>query len=198
MESTVAPGAGRAVDAPTIAEAFRRTVAAYRGRVAIRTLGGAEEWTWGELQDRVDAVAGGLAMFGLGHGDTMAILLVNRPEFHIVDLAAVTLGATPFSIYQTDAPSQIEYVVADAGARVIVTEQAFVDRVLTARASLPELEHVIVIDGTPPDGCLALDDVEGTNPSFDAEAHWRAVSPDDVLTLIYTSGTTGPPKGVQL
>jgi long-subunit acyl-CoA synthetase (AMP-forming) len=196
--STVTPTAGRGVDAPTIAEAFRRTVVAHRERVAIRTLGDAQTWTWGELQERVDAVAGGLAMLGLGHGAAMAIMLVNRPEFHVVDLAATTLGATPFSLYQTSAPNQIAHVVADAGARIIVTEQAFLANVLEARASLPGLEHVIVIDGDAPEGCLELVDVEGTNPSFDAEAHWRSVSPDDVLTLIYTSGTTGPPKGVQL
>jgi long-chain acyl-CoA synthetase len=199
MESSmVAPAAGRGVDAPTIAEAFRRTVVARRDQVAIRTFDDAETWTWGELQERVDAVAGGLAMLGVCHGATMAIMLVNRPEFHIIDLAATTLGATPFSIYQTSAPNQIVHVIADAGARIIVTEQAFLRGVLEARESLPELEHVIVIDGVAPGGCLDLIDVEGTNPSFDAEAHWRAVSPDDVLTLIYTSGTTGPPKGVQL
>jgi long-chain acyl-CoA synthetase len=196
--STATPAAGRGVDAPTIAEAFRRTVAAHRDRVAIRTLAGAQQWTWGELQERVDALAGGLAMLGLGHGDTMAILLVNRPEFHVVDLAATTLGATPFSIYETYPTNQIEHVVADAEARFIVTEQAFLANVLAARASLPCLEHVIVIDGEAPAGCLGIDEVEYTNPSFDAEAHWRSVSPDDVVTLIYTSGTTGPPKGVQL
>jgi len=196
--STVTPAVGRGVDAPTIAEAFRRTVSTHRETIAIRTLGDAQTWTWGELQDRVDAVAGGLAQLGLRHGDTIAMLLVNRPEFHIVDLAATTLGATPFSIYEAYAPHQIEHVIADAGARVVVTEQAFLDGVLTARAALPALEHVIVVDGAAPAGCLELVDVEGTNPSFDAEAHWRAVRPDDILTIIYTSGTTGPPKGVQL
>ncbi len=199
MESgTVTPEAGRGVDAPTIAEAFRRTVAAHRDAVAIRTYGDRETWTWGQLEERVDALAGGLATLGLEHGDTMAIMLVNRPEFHIVDLAATTLGVAPFSLYPTDAPAQVEHVVADAGARIVVTEQRFLDVVLAARDALPEVEHVVVIDGESPEGCLDLADVEGANPSFDAEAHWRAVSPDDVLTLIYTSGTTGPPKGVQL
>ncbi|HWI08335.1 MAG TPA: AMP-dependent synthetase/ligase [Solirubrobacteraceae bacterium] len=196
--STVTPAADRAVHAPTIAEAFRRTVAAHPDRAAIRTLGGAATWTWSELRERVDAFAGGLVNLGLGHGDAMAIMLANRPEFHVVDLAAVTLGATPFSLYGTYAADEIEYVMADAGARIIVTEQAFVGSVLAARPSLPCLEHVIVIDGTAPGGCLDLADVEGANPSFDAEAHWRSVSPGDVLTLIYTSGTTGPPKGVQI
>ena len=198
MSIAASPASGPGVEAPTIAEAFRRTVAAHRDRVAVRTLGDAQQWTWGELQERVDAFAGGLAKLGLRHGDTMAIMLVNRPEFHVVDLAATTLGATPFSVYQSYAPNQIAYIVADAKARIIVTEQAFVDLVRAARPFLPALEHVIVIDGEAPAGYLDFADVQGSNPSFDAEAHWRAVSPDDVLTLIYTSGTTGPPKGVQL
>ena len=199
MTSTTAtPASGPGVDAPTIAEAFRRTVVAHRDRVAVRTLGDAQQWTWGELQERVDAFAGGLAKLGLRHGDTMAIMLLNRPEFYVVDLAATTLGATPFSVYQSYAPNQIAYIVADAKARIIVTEQAFLELVRAARPFLPALEHVIVVDGDAPAGCLDLADVQGSNPSFDAEAHWRSVRPDDVLTLIYTSGTTGPPKGVQL
>src|SRR6185295_19530240 len=103
--STATPAAGRGLDAPTVAEAFRRTVAAHRDRIAVRTFGDADEWTWGQVEDRVDAIAGGLAKLGMRHGDTMGIMLVNRPEFHIVDLAATTLGATPFSIYPTSVAS---------------------------------------------------------------------------------------------
>ena len=69
---------------------------------------------------------------------------------------------------------------------------------LEARRELPELEHVIVIDGEAPAGTLALSEVEGSNPGFDVEASVAQIEPTDVLTLIYTSGTTGPPKGVQL
>ena len=98
------------------------------------------------------------------------------------------LGATPFSIYNTYTPEQIQYQVNDAEARIVVTEQAFADRV----RALDGVEHLIVVD----DGRT---DVEQHAPqSFDFEAAWRAVEPDDLLTLIYTSGTTGPPKGVQL
>ena len=64
-------------------------------------------------------------------------MLINRPEFHVADIAAMTLGATPFSIYQTYAPNQIQYVIEDAGAKVIVTEQAFLENVLEARKDLP-------------------------------------------------------------
>jgi long-chain acyl-CoA synthetase len=153
--------------------------------------------TWSELLERVDAVAGGLASLGVARGDTVALMLSNRPEFHIADLAAVTLGATPFSIYTTYPAEEIEYLINDADTRVAIIEQAFLDVFLAARRNLPQLEHVIVIDGAAPEGTLALEEVEGSNPHFDP-ASLPPVDPGDVLTLIYTSGTTGPPKGVQL
>ena len=98
----------------------------------------------------------------------------------------MTLGATPFSIYVTFSPEQIAYVVGDAEAKVALIEAQFAES-LRRGARPPALEHVLVLeDGWPED------------PGFDAEPHWRAVEPEDLVTLIYTSGTTGPPKGVQL
>ena len=185
-------------DAATLAEAFRITAADRDGEVAIRTKEDAFTITWGELRERVDAVAGGLAELGLRRGETLALMLSNRPEFHLCDLAAMMLGATPFSIYTSYTPEQIRYVVGDAAAKMLICEQAFLPRVLEARKELPGLEHVIVVDGEAPAGTLALSDVEGANPDFDVEASVAALQPSDILTLIYTSGTTGPPKGVQL
>ena len=187
-----------ALDAATVAEAFRVTAAERAGDVAIRTRGDAFTITWEELRERVDALAGGLAKLGVRRGETIALMLSNCPEFHLCDLAAMMLGATPFSIYNTYAPDQIQFVVADADAKVLICEQQFLPRVLEAREQLPHLEHLIVVDGHAPQGTVALSDVEGTNPGFDVEASVAQLEPSDVLTLIYTSGTTGPPKGVQL
>src|SRR3712207_4058693 len=114
-------------------------------------------------------------------------MLTNRPEFHLVDLAATTLGATPFSIYATYTPEQIQYVVSDAEAKIIVTEPAFLDQVLAARKDLPGVEHVILIEGDG-EGCTPISDVEGSDPDFDAEAAVKAVEADDILTLIYKIG----------
>ena len=126
-------------------------------------------------------------------------MLTNRPEFHFVDSAALHLGATPFSIYNTYTAEQIEYLVGDAGAKILVTEKAFLETILAVRSAVPAIEHVIVVDGDGSDDTLTLAGVEEKgDPGFDFEAAWRAVGPDDLLTLIYTSGTTGPPKGVQL
>ena len=199
MESSpTLASAGRAVDAPTLNEAVRRTAADHPDIVAVRTPDDSVSLTWSELLSRVDAIAGGLAKLGVGRGDCVAIMLSNRPEFHLVDLAAVMIGATPFSIYVTYPAQEIEYLIADSQASVLIVEQAFLPSVLQARDNLPGLEHVIVVDGEAVDGTLALADVEGSNPDFDVVAAGADVAPDDILTLIYTSGTTGHPKGVQL
>jgi len=199
MESgTLTAAAGPAVDAPTLTEALRRTATNNPDIVAVRTPDDSVSLTWAELLARVDAVAGGLAKLGVRRGDTVAIMLGNRPEFHIADLAAVTIGATPFSIYTTYPAAEIEYLVSDSGAKLAIIEQAFLPVFLEARKNLPALEHVVVVDGEAPEGTIPLADVEGSNPDFDAAAAAASVAPDDVLTLIYTSGTTGHPKGVQL
>jgi len=187
-----------ALESSTVAGAFRITAAERADDVAIRTKGDTFTITWGELRERVDALAGGLSKLGLGRGDTAALMLSNRPEFHLCDLAVMMLGATPFSIYNTYTADQIEHLISDADAHVLICEQQYLPTLLEARKHLPQLEHVIVVDGDPPQGTLALSDVEGSNPGFDVEASVAQLQSSDVLTLIYTSGTTGPPKGVQL
>jgi long-chain acyl-CoA synthetase len=199
MEPTVAARRPRALDAATVPAAFRITASERAEEVAVRTQGDAVAWTWEELRRRVDALAAGLAKLGVGRGDAVALLLSNRPEFHQADLAAMTLGATPFSIYNTYAPEQIQFVVSDAEATVLIAEQALLGNALAARPDLPSLRHVIVVDGDPPEGCLSLADVMADgDPGFDPEASIAALGPEDIVTLIYTSGTTGPPKGVQI
>jgi long-chain acyl-CoA synthetase len=184
-ESPLAAPARRALGARTMSEAFRMTVEDHPDRVAIRTKDDETSLTWSDLRDRVDALAGGLAKLGVRRGDTVALMLGNRPEFHIADLAAMTLGATPFSIYQTFTPAQIAHVVGDAGAKVAIVEQAYLE---AFRAADTGVDTVIAVE--------ALDEV--SDPTFDAEPHRSAAQPEDIVTLIYTSGTTGPPKGVQI
>ena len=199
MESRTA--ARRAVDASTIAEAFRISAEQRADEVFLRTKGDEVALTWAQTRERADALAGGLAALGLSRGDTVALLISNRPEFALADLAAMMLGACPFSIYMQYTPEQIAFVVGDAGARILICEQALLPGVLEAREQLPDLEHVIVVDpttGDAPDGVLSLAEVEGSNPGFDVDASVAQIRGDDLLTLIYTSGTTGPPKGVQL
>jgi long-chain acyl-CoA synthetase len=168
----------------TVAEAFQKTARRHPDRCALRLKDDQFSITWAEYADRVRRTAAGLAGMGLGRGDSIAIMLTNRPEFHWFDSAALHLGATPFSIYNTHTADQVEHQVRDSGARIVITEKAFADRIRGA-------EQVVVVDDGGEVESHARDD-------FDFEAAWRAVEPEDVLTLIYTSGTTGPPKGVEL
>jgi long-subunit acyl-CoA synthetase (AMP-forming) len=180
-------------------EAFQTTAAEWADSPALRLKGTDYEATFAEYAETVRRRAAGLAALGIGRSDTVGFMLVNRPALFLTDCAAMHLGATCFSIYNTCSPEQIEYLVNDAGNRVIVTEQQYLDRVLAAREEVGTLEHVVVVDGDAPDGTMSLAALEDLgDPEFDFEAAWRAVEPDDVLCLIYTSGTTGPPKGVQL
>jgi long-subunit acyl-CoA synthetase (AMP-forming) len=187
------------LEASTLCEAFQLTAAAHPDRVALRLKGGELELTWGEYADKVRKLAAGFAALGLGREQTLGVMLTNRPEFHFADTAAMHLGATPFSVYNTYSAEQIEYLVGDAACPIIVTEQAFLDRLLEVKEAADSVQHVVVVDGEAPEGVLTLDEVmERGEEGFDFDASWRAVNPEDILTLIYTSGTTGPPKGVQL
>ncbi len=185
--------------ATTVAGAFRFTVDRVPGRPALRMRGSDEQLTWAQLRDRVDELAGGLHALGLRRGDTIALMIGNRPEFHICDLAAMTLGAIPFSIYQTSSPEQIQYFLEDSGARIAIVEPVHAPRFMQAAANVPAFAQLIVTDGEAPPDAIMLDEASAACPGdFDADAQWRAVEPADLLTLIYTSGTTGPPKGVML
>jgi long-chain acyl-CoA synthetase len=187
------------LDGRTACEAFQATAAAHPDRPAIRTRGDEFTCTWGEYAARVQAIAAGLAAGGVRRGDTVALMLLNRPEFHFADAAVMHLGATPFSIYNTYTEEQIAHLLQDSGARVVITEQAHADKILAVRDAVEGVEQVVLVDGEPPPGTISLDELAaGGEPDFDFDAAWRAVQPDDVLTLIYTSGTTGPPKGVQI
>jgi long-subunit acyl-CoA synthetase (AMP-forming) len=125
----------------------------------------------------------------LGHGDTLGLLLSNRPEFHVADAGALLLGATPFSMYNTSAPEQLAHLVADADCRIVITEAALVDGLLAAlERGRGTVDHVIIVGSDSWFELLESDELE----------HAAVVRPSDLATLIYTSGTTGPPKGVEL
>jgi long-chain acyl-CoA synthetase len=182
-----------------VCEAFQLTAEAHPDRVAIRTRDDEFSCTWGEYAERVRAIAAGLATLGVEKGDTVALMMVNRPEFHFADAAVMHLGGVPFSIYNTYTAAEIEHLVNDAGCAVAIVEQQYADKILAARDGADALEHVVVIDGDVPDGAMSTDElISRGDENFDFEGAWRAVEPDDLLTLIYTSGTTGHPKGVQI
>jgi long-chain acyl-CoA synthetase len=167
----------------TVCEAFYRTVGRVPDRVAVVADDGTE-MTWGEYGFRARNIAAGLYELGLRRGDTLALMLKTRLEFHLVDVAAVLLGAVPFSIYNTAPAQDIASVLGNSQAKLAIVEDDLVGKV--------------VVERTVPISDLPRIEATGERSDFDVEAAAGAVGSDDPLTLIYTSGTTGEPKGVQL
>ncbi|MEU6579441.1 long-chain fatty acid--CoA ligase [Nocardia sp. NPDC046763] len=181
----------------TLCAAFQQTAAAHPDKVAIRTPGDEVVITWREYAERVRSIATGLAGLGVGRGDTVALMLTNRPEFHLCDTAVLHTGATPFSVYNTNPPEVLGYQFDNADAKVVICESQFLPQVRSGMQLGGKVEHIVCLDAAP--GVLALADVEAALAAdFDFEASWRAVRPEDVLTIVYTSGTTGMPKGVEI
>ena len=179
----------------SLCELFQRTATTHADRVALRTPAGQMTITWAEYDRRVRDIAAGLAALGVGRGDTVGLMLTNRPEFALCDAAAMHLGAAAFSLYNTSAPEQITYILGNAGNAVMFCDAIFLERI---REAAPGLSTIICVDGSPL-GTLSLKELEALGrPDFDFDGAWQAVGPEDILTLIYTSGTTGPPKGVEV
>jgi long-chain acyl-CoA synthetase len=144
-----------------------------------------------------------LEKLGVVRGDRVMLLTDNRPEWHMVDLAVMDIGAADVPVYATLTPAQIAYQVKDSGAVVTVAENAEqMAKFLEVRNECPDLKHLIQIDGPCAAGVVSLDEVIDSGRSGEAEdLFWQRaddIGEDDVLTLIYTSGTTGRPKGVTL
>ncbi|OMC43146.1 fatty acid--CoA ligase FadD11 [Mycobacterium sp. IS-1264] len=179
----------------TLCEAFQRTASIDPDAVVLRTPGDTQTLTWRELAKQVRKVAAGLAGLGVRRGDTVSLMMANRIEFYPLEIGAQHVGATSFSVYNTLPAEQLTYLFGNAGTKVAICEEQYVDRI---RASGADIEHIVCIDGSPP-GTISVDELYAAAPAdFDFESTWRAVRPDDVATLIYTSGTTGNPKGVEM
>ena len=177
----------------TFVEAFQCTASLDPDAPALLRLGGDDAISWRQYAERVRGIAAGLAALGVRRGDTVGLMLTNRPEFNLCDTAALHLGATPFSVYNTSSSEQISSVFSNAENRIVICEAQFVHMV-------PETwDGLLVCIDAEPEGTRSLATVEAeADPTFDFEETWRMVTPDDIATLIYTSGTTGPPKGVEL
>ncbi len=198
-----------AVEGRTIAEVFARNATEHADVPAIhwREDGVWKDLTWSQYRDRVLAIAAGLIDLGVGRGDFVAIMAANRPEHVVADLGAMHAGATPVTLYNTLATPQVAYIAGHCGARVAVLENLeYMKRWEAAKAQLPGLEYVILLEGAENyetlDWVLSWEDLEERGRAVLAESpevvdeRTALLQPDDIATLIYTSGTTGTPKGV--
>ncbi|HEV2706428.1 MAG TPA: long-chain fatty acid--CoA ligase [Pyrinomonadaceae bacterium] len=160
------------------------------------------------IAQRVRAVALGLHSLGIGRGDRVALLSENRPDWSVVDLAILSLGAVNVPIYTTQAPEQVKYILEDSGARLLFVSGRKVFRHARQEIeSVAALEGLIFFDaeGVDTDERISLlstlelrgAELEQREPELFAQL-LAGVRGEDLATIIYTSGTTGEPKGVML
>jgi long-chain acyl-CoA synthetase len=199
------------IEGKTLVDVFMATCDANGGKPAlvVKEGDGFRTWSWAEYRREASQIGMALRRAGVDHGDFVALMMTNRPEHVIADVGVLLAGATPVSIYNTLTAEQIRYIADNCDAKVAIVEDAtFLARWESIRDQLPNLELLVVLEPEGVDldrdgvtsyerllaaGAEALGDGRG-----ELENSWRAVKPDDPLTLIYTSGTTGPPKGVVL
>ena len=188
----------------TVLDFYRNEISSPRGQhYAHWTPEGRRVLTTEQFFDRTAALSGALTEFGVAPGDRVMLLSDNRPEWHMVDIASLSLGAVDVPIYGTLTPDQIAYQAKDSGAKVVVAENPEqMAKILTIKKKCRGLKHLIQIEGPCETGVHAFDELVGSGAGGDAEASFwdRAarIEPSDLMTIIYTSGTTGEPKGVML
>jgi len=226
---TPAPGAGAKVnvnvrkdDPPTAVAMWKRRVAATPEAVAFRYYE-KDAWqrmTFGQADAAAREIAAGLITLGIVPGDRVCILSQTRLEWVLADVAILLAGGIAVPIYASNTAEQCEFIVRDAGAKVVIFEDgAQRDKLIGLRDKLFTVAHLIQMTGEPPVG-LTPSPVSGAAPPSrfvqslaevraagrqwgvahpgELDAHGDTVTPESLFTSIYTSGTTGIPKGVVL
>ena len=170
-----------------------------------------QEYSWARTWDLVMDAAHGLLALGIGVGDRVSIQAEDRPEWVILDLAAVAVRGITVGFYPTNPAAEVEYLLTDCGSTIHLAEdQEQVDRVLEIDlAAVPNLSRIIYceprgVHSYLDDRLMDWEDFLAAGRQHRAEnpdavvGRMAEARPDDVMTLVYTSGTTGPPKGAML
>ncbi|MDD5748942.1 MAG: long-chain fatty acid--CoA ligase [Actinomycetota bacterium] len=191
----------------TVGEMIKARVEKYGDRTMMCALrdGAWQKISWNQFWSNARRLALGLLSLGIEHGDRVAIFSENSPEWQMVDVAALSIGALDVPLYATITPKQAEYIITDSGSRVVfVGSEKHLEKVLEVRDSLKSVLKIITMDNTKSehpdvmtfDELMALGDSYANPEVF--EQRMEAVKPDDLCSFVYTSGTTGNPKGVML
>ena len=152
------------------------------------------------LIQQAEQASHGLLAMGIQPGDKVAMISNNRPEWVIMDMAILQIGAVDVPIYPTISKEEYAYIFNHAEIKIcIVSDEELFDKVQKVKDQVPTLEHVFTFDSI--NGGTHWSEIKERGKGGDAahlESLKQAVKPDDLATLIYTSGTTGTPKGVML
>ena len=209
-------------DPPTAVELWKRRVAASPDAVAFR-YHDKDAWqgmTFREADGIAREIAAGLVARGVVPGDRICIVSQTRLEWVLCDIAIMLAGGIAVPIYASNTAEQCEFIVRDAGAKVVMVEDAAQrDKLVGLRDKLFTVAHIIQLTGEPQIGLTPPPVAGATAPSRfvqslaelrgagrqwgvahpgELDAHAETVAPESMFTIIYTSGTTGIPKGVVL
>ena len=172
-------------------------------------VGSGRRYTYAALREEVRAFAKGLHALGVRKGDTVAILMGNKPEWIIADLAICSLGGIMVAVNTWVTPRELGYVLAHSDATTLIASDHFLKYDYFAMLedleplahSTPQLELIIHVGARSYRSSISFDDVYargGTVPDTEIERATRAIDPKDIAYLLYTSGSTSTPKGVLL
>jgi long-chain acyl-CoA synthetase len=196
----------------TIPRMFLDRVESHPNKVALRYkyLGIWRDITWAEYRQKVKHTCLGLIALGLEHGDRVAVIGENRPEWLYADLGTVAAGGVTVGIYTTSAAQQCEYVTVHSSSKFFIAEdEEQLDKALFFRDRAPDLKKIVVVDSKglkrfSDPMVITFDELLEIGRSLDEKDPTcfddlvRATRPDELALIIYTSGTTGPPKGAML
>lgn len=163
---------------------------------AVRDGAGYRDITSAEFVRSVHRVAAGLIAAGVEPGDRVALMASTRLEWLLFDFAILAAGGVTVPIYDTSSAEQVQWIVSDSGAVLLVVENRTMrEAAESVRADIPGCREILVIDDD------AAGDLERRGAGIDDEAIGRIIAglrADHLATVIYTSGTTGRPKGCVL
>ncbi len=155
-------------------------------------------WTWAELVEAAEGLAGGLYAAGVSAGEVVCHMSPNHPEAVVTMLALLRLGAVECPVNAGLRGQQLAHVLNHSGARVLIVDGSLSDRVAAQMPSAAGLQVVVHRgEGQRPVGASVLNYAE-IRESGDRPPPFRRPGPGDPMNIIYTSGTTGPAKGAVL
>ena len=191
----------------TINDDLERCLAQCPDKLAVTAVqaesGAVTRFTYRELAAMADRVAVGLSKLGVGHNDIVACQLPNWWQFTVTYLACSRIGAVMNPLMHIFRERELSFMLKHGEAKVVIVPKVFrgfdyEQMVEGLQPSLPDLQHVVVVNGSGANSFEAL--LSGPAWEQDPQAHailtQHRPGPDDVTQLIYTSGTTGEPKGV--
>jgi len=184
----------------TIGDNFDRAVAAFPNRDALVDRAAGRRWTYRELAAEVNALALGLVSLGIGKGDRVGIWSPNRAEWTFLQYATAKIGAILVNINPAYRSHELEYVLNQAGVRLLVAADKFktsdyAAMIAEVRPKCAGLEYVVLLGG---EDWTSLMDAGWRGDPASLPQLQAALSADDPINIQYTSGTTGFPKGATL